>query len=187
MGKNSKISLRGKILFLIVISSLLVGAVFSFVLIASVKQSKKVTGDLISRAEKIEDIGHVSYTFKNEVQMWKDLLIRGADPENNKKYSAEMQARSSELRKMVEDLKSRMSDPADDALADTFLKAEQDLFNQYQSAKEAYLKPESFDFAAADKALKGKDRPVTESLQQLKDQSRTLQNAMSELQSVIEG
>lgn len=169
MGKTTKFSLRAKLLALICASSLLIGAVFSYVLVASVNQSKKVTKDLISRAEKIEDIGHISYTFKNEVQMWKDLLIRGSNPENFKKYEGEMQARSTEVRQMVEDLKSRMSDPADDALADKFLAAEKDLFDQYQSAKNTHLKPDQFNMAAADGALKGKDRPVTESLKELND------------------
>lgn len=188
MERKTKFSLRAKLLTLNCISSLLVGGVFSYVLIQSVNQSKMLTTDLISSAQKIEDVGHISFTFKTEVQMWKDLLIRGVNPENHKKYDGELKARSEEVRTMVEDLKGRMTDPADDALADQFLAAEKELLNQYQKAKETFLQPEKFDMAAADAAVKGKDRPVTDSLKQLNDvfekkMHKTADESQAKLQS----
>ncbi len=169
MKKITRFSLRSKVLLLICASSVLVAVVFSIVLLRSFNQSKVLTTHLTGRAEKMMDIGKISYTFKNEVQMWKDLLIRGADKESFQKYDGELQARSTEVRKMVEDLKSRMTDPTDDALADEFLKAEKDLYDQYQAAKSSFLKGDNFNMKAADSALKGKDRPVTQSLQKLNE------------------
>lgn len=169
MKSISRLSLRSKVLSLICASSILVAAVFSFVLLQNVQQSKIVTQNLIQRAEKMADIGHISYAFKNEVQIWKDLLIRGADPESFSKYDSELQAKSSEVRKMVADLQSRMTDPKDDELADQFLKAEKDLYDQYQSAKKEFLMGTNFNMKAADSVLKGKDRAVTQSLKDLNE------------------
>ncbi|HEX7673817.1 MAG TPA: methyl-accepting chemotaxis protein [Bdellovibrio sp.] len=161
------LNLRAKILLLTLITALSVGGVFSVVLILTAIQNEHVVNNLVNRAQKMRDVGKISFVFKSEVQAWKDVLIRGKDQESFAKYSKELTDKSLEVRSMTQDLQSRLTDPADRALTEDFLSAEANLYNQYQEAKKNFLRENDHNYQAADMALKGKDRPVTESLNKL--------------------
>jgi hypothetical protein len=49
-------------------------------------------------------------TFKKQVQAWKDVLLRGYDPENLKKYSEEFHTAASKVNKMGTSLKVEVAD-----------------------------------------------------------------------------
>jgi methyl-accepting chemotaxis protein len=164
---SMRLSLRSKLLILISLSIVGVGGVFSFMLISEARQSKAVMGELIEHARDMKTIGQISFVFKSEVQAWKDLLIRGTNSDNYKKYSAELEEKSHKVHEMTDELKKGLQSAEGQQLADEFLKAEVELFSNYQTAKTSFLNPENFQMAEADKALKGKDRPVTESLNKL--------------------
>lgn len=130
-------------------------------------QSQQISKNLIEQASNIQTIGHIAFAFKSEVQAWKDLLLRGSTPENFKKYEGELLAKSTSVKTMTTELKNHLRDDEGKNLADKFLTAEAELYSNYQKAKDTFLLPGHFDYVAADAKVKGKDRPVTESLTQL--------------------
>lgn len=189
MEKKKKFGLNAKLMTLICGSILAVGAVFTYTLNKSVNQSKTVNQALISRSGKMNDVSHITIAFKAEVQTWKDLLLRGSDKEAFVKYESELETNSSEVHKLTEELQAKLSDPKDRELTTHFLAAEKELFENYQNAKQSFLKTEHFDFAGADQALRGKDKSVTESLKELNEvfEKKMLKTASESERTLQEG
>jgi methyl-accepting chemotaxis protein len=106
-------------------------------------------------------------TFKKQVQSWKDILLRGSDQESLKKYEAEFSKLDFEVEKQGQEVKTLSSEPAIQSQLDAFLSAHAELGKQYRAALTKFDKSHGREFHAADAALKGKDRPVTDAIDQI--------------------
>jgi methyl-accepting chemotaxis protein len=120
-----------------------------------------------SRIESQDRARVMQLTFKKQVQAWKDTLLRGSDTESRKKYEGEFLKLDADVQREGQELKGITADPAIQSELDAFLGAHLELGNQYKSALARFDKSRGRDFHSADAAVKGKDRPVTDAVDQI--------------------
>ncbi|RXZ32402.1 HAMP domain-containing protein [Oxalobacteraceae bacterium CAVE-383] len=99
--------------------------------------------------------------FKTQVQEWKDVLLRGKNPEQLNNYWTAFQNDEKSVAEQAAKLQTALPDGAARALAGDFIQAHQRMGVDYRKGLEAY-KAAGFDSAAGDGAVKGMDRPPTE-------------------------
>ena len=110
--------------------------------------------------------------FKKEVQEWKDILLRGHNPDDLTKYTRQFHAQQVEVETEAQTLARTVENPATKRLVDAFLTAHEALSKQYQTGYEVYVNGK-FDFKAADKLVRGLDRPPTDLFDQVVMQLNT--------------
>jgi methyl-accepting chemotaxis protein len=106
----------------------------------------------------------IQLTFKKQVQAWKDILLRGADPTSLEKYKSEFFAQEAGVQKAVPDLAGKIPDAGIKAQLEEFAAAHAVMGNQYRTGLEAFERSHAQDAHAADALVKGKDRPVTDAM-----------------------
>jgi len=101
-------------------------------------------------------------TFKKQVQAWKDVLLRGHDPANLKKYSEEFHATAGKVNEIGTSLKEQVSEAAVRALLQDFLEAHAAVGIKYDSALEVFTQANGLNVQEVDKLVKGQDRAATD-------------------------
>jgi methyl-accepting chemotaxis protein/methyl-accepting chemotaxis protein-1 (serine sensor receptor) len=101
-------------------------------------------------------------TFKKEVQAWKDLLLRGQDPEYLKKYSAEFHEAAGKVNEIGTSLKAQVSGADVQAQLQDFLSAHAAMGTKYDAALEVFTQAKGLNAQDADKMVKGQDRAPTD-------------------------
>lgn len=100
--------------------------------------------------------------FKKQVQAWKDILLRGKNDAALSKYETEFRSLAEKVQADSSELSGKIQDDEARSGLQNFSQQHDLLDNQYQSALENYKSTR--DFASADAAVLGKDRPPTDSL-----------------------
>jgi len=106
-------------------------------------------------------------TFKKQVQEWKDILLRGRDPEALKKYSAGFHQDAQAVREIGQRLKSSIDDDHARQLLDQFMQAHQAMLDKYEGALEGFERSRGAEQAVADAMVKGQDRAPTDLIDQI--------------------
>jgi methyl-accepting chemotaxis protein-1 (serine sensor receptor) len=96
--------------------------------------------------------------FLGQVQAWKNLLIRGSNPEKFEQYGKEFFEREAVADSTVRVLATTAVDTAVRAIAVRFTTAHKELGESYRAAMKTFGESGGKDVAAADKAVAGKDR-----------------------------
>jgi methyl-accepting chemotaxis protein WspA len=105
----------------------------------------------------------VTVTFKEQVQEWKDLLLRGKDPAALEKHWSEFSRKEVAVQTEGSKLLQAITDPKATELVTQFLKAHQQMGEAYRHGLQVY-KDNAGNFLGADAAVKGIDRAPTEML-----------------------
>ena len=163
----NRLTLKAKIYVLL---GLLVAGLAASTIFGLQQLSSKTTRDAEFATDrlKVQDEARVmQLNFKKQVQAWKDILLRGSDRESLKKYEAEFTALDAEVQKDGQELRDLNSDSAIKSQVDAFLSAHADLGKQYRAALPNFERSHGRNFHSVDIALKGKDRPVTDAIDQI--------------------
>lgn len=119
--------------------------------------------NLISQqVSQAEAISNLHLTFKNQVQAWKNLLIRGNDPKEEQLYWLEVQQLNTLIR---QDLQQAINQSTQDDISNllaSFSTEHQNVFSAYQNAYKgfsAHKNPHT-----TDALVRGKDRQASELL-----------------------
>ncbi len=180
----NRLTLKAKIYLLLglLIAGLAASTIFGLQQLSSktTRDAEFATGRL-----KLQDEARVTQlTFKKQVQAWKDILLRGSNPEYLKKFEGEFSALDAEVQKDGQEVRDLNSDPAIKSQVDAFLSAHADLGKQYRAALPKFERSHGRDFRSADAALKGKDRPVTDAIDHIveavNNETQRYQQAYSE-------
>jgi methyl-accepting chemotaxis protein len=145
----------------------LVGAVTLFVglAVALLTQVEVVASSydaILQNPVREADLARVAQvTFKKQVQEWKDILLRGHNPEDLNKYTRQFHEQEAKVREKVVALSHEIQDSQTAGLLADFLAAHGVLSTKYQAAYAAYVKGGS-DFKAADALVRGQDRAPTD-------------------------
>lgn len=134
--------------------------------------------------EEVALLSHIA--FKTQIQEWKNVLLRGHDPEQNKKYWDRFQDKQKEVQQQVGKLVTELRQanyPELAKLAEEFLASHKQLGTAYAKGKAEY-EAAGFDFKVGDKAVKGIDRAPSKSMAQLSDQLKSITAEQVELNTV---
>jgi methyl-accepting chemotaxis protein len=101
--------------------------------------------------------------FKQQVQEWKDSLLRGSNPDDLRKYWSNFQAREREVDSDIASLIEGVTDNQTQLLLKQFSDAHQLMGKQYRAAFDAF-QASNFDPKVGDRAVKGIDRAPTQLL-----------------------
>jgi methyl-accepting chemotaxis protein len=117
--------------------------------------------ELLKTSVKQADLARVTQVdFKKQVQEWKDILLRGHNPEDLAKYSKQFREAEAKVSANSVALSKQLQDPAAIQLLAEFVVRHDALGKKYQEAYHTYVGG-GFDFKAADKIVRGMDRQPT--------------------------
>ena len=156
-------SLQLKLLLLVVLS---LGVPLAVVLLSLTRVYGSMQElDRISRQDfqAQETVLRATIRFKQQVQEWKDVLLRGKDPAALEKYWNNFVARETDVRNAVAEARELIAHDDLRAKLDDFRKAHAAAGENYRRGLEAF-KSSGFQSEAGDKAVAGVDRPPTELL-----------------------
>lgn len=145
----------GGIVFLILVAS---GAVFE--LRSYLQHYQQLVQVSIENERHIQDL---NFTFKVQVQEWKNILLRGKDPEQYQKYWAEFQKLQREIQEKSSALQADLPKGESQALVKDFIAAHNAAFAKYETGLKVFSEA-GFDPAAGDKAVSGIDREASRML-----------------------
>jgi len=115
-------------------------------------------------AQPVREADHarvMQVDFKKQVQEWKDILLRGHTSADLEKYTKNFRTMESATQSEGRALLAELADPQAKVLVSQFLAAHATLSTHYDAAYQTYVSS-GFDFKAADKIVRGQDRPPTD-------------------------
>jgi methyl-accepting chemotaxis protein len=165
-------------IYLMLGSALLAGGIASmYLMFRCAGISNDYTALIQGEIAQAQQARVIQVAFKKQVQAWKDTLLRGKDDAALKKYSDEFHAQASQVQALSAELANRIADPQARADLESFRQQHELLESQYETALAKY--ETTRDTAQADTAVKGKDRPPTDTLDGVVDRLSQLAAAAS--------
>lgn len=133
-----------------------------------------------------QDARELQVTFKKQVQEWKNILLRGHDPDDLSRYEAAFLSEESQVRELGRELQGRLSDSLVLQPLDRFLAEHDTLGVNYRAALELHRASGGADPFAADRMVRGQDREPTDLLDSVvvRLESRVAQRAAEEAATV---
>jgi methyl-accepting chemotaxis protein len=168
MTKLVSLGIRGRILLLygLCTAVLLSASIYGFWQYAASVQVF-ATDVKASQANAI-DILVVEANFKQQVQEWKNTLLRGKKAEALDKYWGAFQKHENDVRGATERMGASVADAEAAQLIRQFASAHKDMGEAYRRGFQAF-KDKGFDSAVGDAAVAGIDRAPTELLNKAKE------------------
>lgn len=186
---NLKTSLQSKLLLATVgsLGVVILAALAGFtVLWGSVKTFDETSHVSVGQERLVRE---TTVLFKQQVQEWKNTLLRGKDPAALDKYWAAFVEKEAAIEKSGAQLVQEIVDPKARDLVAQFLKAHKEMGGAYRRGLQAY-KSAGADYAAGDAAVKGIDRAPTDLLEKAATEiqsnaERSLQDGFSAARTAI--
>jgi methyl-accepting chemotaxis protein len=174
--RGLQLMVRGRILLLFAICTLLVIAAAAFGFWRFSASLEAFDKDVMSRQTNAIDVEAIEINFKKQVQEWKDTLLRGKKPEALDKHWTAFQQREAEVGTIADKLSRSIADMEAAQLVAQFLTAHKTMGGAYRRGLQEF-KDHDFDSAAGDKAVAGIDRAPTELLGKAKERLLALAQA----------
>ena len=108
-------------------------------------------------------IDEMNYLFKVQVQEWKNVLIRGENPQQREKYWASFQDKETRIKDLGKQLINVLEAGASKTKVEEFMQAHQVMAKAYRDGYVSFVNS-NFDHRAGDVAVKGIDRAPAELL-----------------------
>ncbi len=119
-------------------------------------------GALAAQVKAQDGARTVQVDFKKQVQEWKDVLLRGHDPQDREKYQANFFREEAAVRHGLQELRGEVSDAQARALLDEFGAAHGRMGTSYRAALDLFTQSGGADPGPADKLVRGQDREPTD-------------------------
>ena len=161
-----KLALKLPLAFGLALALLFLSGMFGIYKLNSVVSTYE--GDVQQKVSANKKAADISGKFSVAIQEWKNVLLRGKDPKDQEKYWNSHLKEMKDVREGIKALDSLVGDPAAQALVNKLSGAMTSAQDGYLKAFEAY-KAADGDFAAGDKAAKGKDRDAAATLTELRE------------------
>jgi len=147
----------------VVVGALLVGvAAATFVMLRGVELEAEYNSLLSHEVAQVESARQVQLMFKKQVQAWKDILLRGSDPESLEKYANEFVSLEKKVSEAASSLQNSVNNDDVQEKMREFSETHRQLGEKYRVGLEEFRASKGKDFAAVDKMVKGQDRPPTD-------------------------
>ena len=172
-----KLSLKLPLAFALALALLFIGGMFGISTLngAVTTYQHDVLRDVAANKKAADIAGY----FATAVQEWKNVLLRGKEPKDLDRYWAAHQAEMKAVSKGLEELNALLDPGPTRDTATKLAAAMQSAAQGYESALQAY-KAAGNDFAAGDKAARGKDREAAALLGELRKQLSAQEADVSE-------
>ncbi|MGH1373693.1 MAG: methyl-accepting chemotaxis protein [Cellvibrionaceae bacterium] len=122
--------------------------------------------ELLDEHVRVEnDINKMNFTFKVQVQEWKNTLLRGYDDDNREKYWGRFKKRQAEIQTLGNQLVPTIKDVSKRAKVQDFIDSHAVMGTKYQQGFNDFVSA-GYDSTAGDKAVKGIDRAPSKLLTQ---------------------
>src|SRR5262245_33488707 len=164
--KNYSIATR---IYAIIGLSLLfaLGAII-FLMYQSTLVSSRYEQVLSVEVRKLE-LGHdLEVAFMKQVRDWKNILLRGHNPQDLERYKTEFFKQERQVQATSAELKKLITDPRVAEHFQKFVDGHEKLGPLYRQALDIYVKDTS-DFKSADALVKGLDRAPAEALERMEE------------------
>ena len=156
------LNISGKI-YLTLGVTMLVAATFIGYLLYRTDALSESFGQLLQAQIKQQQSARViQVDFKKQVQEWKNILLRGHDAADLEKYRQKFVDRERIVKQQAQALREQVDDVEVQRLLDEFIRAHDELAANYRTALTTYLTVEGGDPFAADRQVRGQDRPPTD-------------------------
>jgi methyl-accepting chemotaxis protein len=142
-----------RLLGVILATNLVIGLVAVANVVSRMQTENRVSNELINALAA----QNVLINFKTQVQEWKNVLLRGSDPEQLEKYWARFQAREQEIQAQLDALLPQLAAPKAQRLMQQFQQSHRAMGDAYRHGLERFT-DSGYDHAAGDAAVKGIDR-----------------------------
>jgi methyl-accepting chemotaxis protein/methyl-accepting chemotaxis protein-1 (serine sensor receptor) len=161
---------------LTVAAAMLTGAIVSGMLLFQLSSAESgynaILGD--QQVQHQDRARVMQIEFKKQVQEWKDLLLRGHNDEDRKKYRDSFKKDEASVRELAEKLLVDVSDAEARTRIREFIAAHDAMRNSYDAAIEVFDREAGKNPAAADALVKGIDRSPTAAIDGLVDRLRAV-------------
>jgi methyl-accepting chemotaxis protein len=144
--------------------------------------SADYTAIIQGEVAQAQSVRVLQVNFKKQVQDWEGILLRGKDDASLAQYDKEFHAQAANVDESTAALVSQIHDEQARTDLLNFAQQHQTLDAEYEAALTSYKA--SRDFAAADAALKGKDRSPSDSLDRVTDRLSSLAESVPAAQAV---
>lgn len=116
----------------------------------------------------VDEARQAQVDFKKQVQEWKNILLRGNNPESFKKYYSQFAQENDNVQAQLLKLKKDMDKyRLDTSLVDTLLNNHKDLYDKYNNAIQSYDPNNIESYRIVDELVKGIDRKTTDDMDAL--------------------
>lgn len=129
---------------------------------------RSYTALLDGRIREAETCRTIEIDFKEQVDRWKDVLLRGHHPEDLERYTREYYQKDAAVRAQAQGLADTFKDSEVRIPLEQFLAAHQRLDENYQAAYRVFL-TKQFDHKAADAMVRGQAQALTKVLDGIVD------------------
>ncbi|HEX7929143.1 MAG TPA: methyl-accepting chemotaxis protein, partial [bacterium] len=141
--------------------SVIAVALLAFRLNASFNAADQILSQDVDQQNIARDI---RYNFKLQVQEWKDVLLRGGNPDDMARYTDSFHKQFAATQAFAKKLHDKVEDPTAKGLLADFQKAYASMGEQYEAALKRFAARNGADPFSTDKEVRGLDRPPTETL-----------------------
>ena len=137
-----------------------------------------IASDIEARTSAIQ----TQYMFKQEIQEWKDILLRGHDGKAREKYSGQFHARDAAIVAHLDTLRGLTADSTVRRLVGEFADAHAALVKEFDAALAVFNSADGKNYWVVDSMVKGKDRPTGAALDSL--QAYAARNAAATIEAM---
>ncbi|BFM15828.1 methyl-accepting chemotaxis protein CtpH [Maricurvus nonylphenolicus] len=153
-------------LLTIVIGGLLIMLAVSLASLIGLNGSINDYRTLMSQHVSAENqINDMNFNFKLQVQEWKNVLLRGHNDDQLKKYWGKFQKQEEKIQAMGRDLLPQLDEGEKRNLVNTFINSHREMGQAYRKGYDAFI-ASGFNHKEGDKAVKGIDRAPSNQLKE---------------------
>jgi methyl-accepting chemotaxis protein len=147
-------------LFFVCIMAIFVG--LAFALLSDIKAVSFSYDALLAGPVRQAEAARVTQVeFKKQVQEWKDILLRGQNPDDLARYTNQFHEHEAKVKTEASELAAQIEDPQIQQTLKDFLATDDELSAQYHTAYDVFVSG-NYDYKAADKLVRGRDREPTD-------------------------
>jgi methyl-accepting chemotaxis protein len=161
------LKMRGQILALFSVSAAMLIAAATFGYVQLSEGLRTFDEEVVASENSAIAIEATEISFKKQVQEWKDVLIRGKNPDALEKHWAAFQREETETRELAETVGRSLKEQESADLVSKFVAAHRAMGEAYRRGFQQF-KEHGFDSTAGDQAVAGIDRGPTELLTEVK-------------------